>query len=70
MSTLVDRRLLETIASGLPSADRRDKRIAELEAALREARSMLNACSLDEPDAEYEASWRRGLEKIDAALKG
>lgn len=44
-------------------------RIAEIEAALREARSMLSCCGLDEPDDEMQASWDRGIAKVDAALK-
>lgn len=46
------------------------KRIAELEAALREARGMLNSCAFESPDDDQElvASWGRGLAKIDAAL--
>jgi hypothetical protein len=43
-------------------------RIAELEAALKEARGMLRSCGLDEPDDEYQAMWDKGLAKIDAAL--
>ncbi len=36
--------------------------------ALQEARAMLAACELSEPDDEYQASWDRGLATIDAAL--
>lgn len=42
--------------------------VAELQAALREARAMLRSCGLDEPDDGLQASWDRGLAKIDAAL--
>jgi hypothetical protein len=47
----------------------REARIAELEAALREALSMLSCCGLEEPDDKMQASWDRGLAKVDAALK-
>lgn len=45
-------------------------RITELKAALREARGMLKSCDFDDPDVdkELQASWGRGLAKIDAAL--
>lgn len=49
----------------------KDERVAELEAALREARGMLRSCGFESPedDPELVASWERGLAKIDAALK-
>ena len=46
------------------------RRQVELEKALREARAMLCACGLDEPDDEYQASWERGLARIDAVING
>lgn len=45
-----------------------ERRVAELTAALKEARAMLRACGLEEPDDQYQAMWDRGLAKIDAAL--
>ena len=50
--------------------DAKNERIAELEAALREARGMLSSCGFEHPedDPELVVSWERGLAKIDAAL--
>ena len=64
----MDKAEAEMQIARLAQLDRKDRRIAELEAALREARSMLAACGLDEPDDELQASWDRGLAKIDSAL--
>ena len=44
------------------------ERIAVLEKGLSEARSMLAACQLDEPDDEFQDSWDRAVARIDAAL--
>lgn len=53
---------------------RMGSRIEDLEAALREARSMLRSCAFDDQedyvDKDLKASWERGLAKIDAALDG
>lgn len=52
MSTLVDRRLIEDIAAGLPSMDPRDKRIAELEAALHKINALIDSPSRFNADVQ------------------
>jgi len=58
--------LVDAIADALEASQAEVERLRE---ALKEARAMLRACELSDPDdADYRASWDKCLAKIDAAL--